>query len=582
MRTSFGVEYGNYFTKDYVLRTYERSENTQQAALSQSYNYSLAWTWSNTAIYSKSFGDHSLKFLAGTEAIKQGIGDGVSAGSFAGFDFENPLFMSLNTAQTVGTTRSPFTVPARTIFSYFGRIDYAFKDKYLVNATFRQDESSVFGSANRVATFPAFGLGWRLSEEGFLQGVDFISDLKLRGGWGQMGNQTPVNPLDQYATFRSNAGLSNYDISRSQGSLAVGYTAFNASTDKAKWETVESLNVGFDASLEGGWDLTFNWFKNDTKGLLVGQPRAVLGPIVQTPRVNLGDMSNKGFEFSLTKRGNITTDLQYDVSANFTHYKNVAENIDGNPLTFISGNASRLSNVWRTQAGQPISSFYGYQVDGFFTTQTEVDALDMPGAKVGSWKYKDINNDGAITGDDATFIGNPQPDFVMGFNLGLRYKSFDFSTFLVWNYGNDLFNYTKYWTDMRVFVGGVSKRVLYEGYDPATKTGTLPFLGTVDGSATDGYTDFIRTTSSDYYLESGSYLRGKNLTIGYTVNPALASKLKLQKARVYIQAQNYFTITEYSGPDPDISIQGGDLFMGLDDSAFPNPKQFLIGLNLTF
>jgi hypothetical protein len=135
---------------------------------------------------------------------------------------------------------------------------------------------------------------------------------------------------------------------------------------------------------------------------------------------------------------------------------------------------------------------------------------------------------------------------------------------------------------MRVFVGGVSKRVLYEGYDPATKTGTLPFLGTVDGSATDGYTDFIRTTSSDYYLESGSYLRGKNFTVGYTVPTALASKAKLQKARVYIQAQNYFTITEYSGPDPDISIQGGDLFMGLDDSAFPNPKQFLVGLNLTF
>jgi TonB-linked SusC/RagA family outer membrane protein len=582
LRTSFGIEYGNYFSKDYVLRTYERSENTQTAALNQSYTYNLAWTWSNTAVYSKSFGDHSLKFLAGTEAIKQGITDGITAGSFANFDFENPLFMSLNTAQNIGTTRSPYTVPARTIFSYFGRIDYAFKDKYLVNATFRQDESSVFGAQNRVATFPAFGLGWRVSEEGFLQGVDLIEDLKIRGGWGQMGNQTPVNPLDQYATFRSNAGLSNYDIARAQSTLAIGYTAFNAATDKAKWETVESLNVGFDASLHGNWDITFNWFKNDTKGLLVGQPRAVLGPIVQTPRVNLGDMSNKGFEFSVTKRGNISSDLEYDVNVNFTHYKNVAENIDGNPLTFISGDASRLSNIWRTQAGQPISSFYGYQVDGFFTSQTEVDALDMPGAKIGSWKYKDLNGDGAITTDDATFIGNPQPDFVLGFNLGLRYKSFDFSTFLVWNYGNDLFNYTKYWTDMRVFVGGVSKRVLYEGYDPATKTGTLPFLGTVDGTATDGYTDFIRTTSSDYYLESGSYLRGKNFTVGYTVPTALASKAKLKKARVYIQAQNYFTITKYSGPDPDISIQGGDLFMGLDDSAFPNPKQFLVGLNLTF
>lgn len=583
LRTSFGLEYGNFFTKDYVLRTYERAENTATATVNQSFNYSMAWTWSNTAVYSKTFGDHTVKALLGTEAIKAGIGDGISAGSFSGFDFENPLFMSLNTAQSVGTTTSTYRTPLRTLFATFGRFDYAFKDKYLFNVTYRRDEASVFGSANRVATFPAFGVGWRISEESFMQGLSFLSDFKIRGGWGQMGNQDPVNPLDQVATFRFNAGLSNYDINRSQSSLAVGYTAFNASTDKAKWETVESVNVGFDASLEGGWDVNFNWFKNKTKGLLVGQPRAVLGGIVRTPQVNLGDMTNDGFEFTVTKRGSIIPGLEYDATVNFTHYKNIADNIDGNPLSFISGNASRLSNVWRTQAGQPISSFYGYQLDGFFTSQADLDALIMSGERIGSWRYKDLNGDGEITTDDQTFIGNPQPDFVMGINLGFKYKSFDLSTFLLWNYGNDLFNYTKYWTEMRVFRGGVSRRVLEEGYNPATQTGTLPYLGKVDGpSPDDGYSDFIRSSVSDYYLESGTYFRGKNLTLGYTLDPAIASKMKMTRARIYVQTVNYFTMTKYTGPDPDIGIQGGDLFMGLDDSAFPNPKQFLVGLNLTF
>lgn len=583
IRTSFGLEYGNYFSKDYVLRTYERSENTQTASLNQSFTYSLAWTWTNTMAYSKTFGDHTVRGLVGTEALKGGIGDGVNASSFAGFDFEDPIFMSLNTAINQGVTTSPYRTPHRTIFSTFGRFDYAFKDKYLFNATYRRDEGSVFGAANRVATFPAFGVGWRISEESFMQGLSFISDFKIRGGWGQMGNQDNVNPLDQTATFRFNPGLSNYDITRSQSTLAVGYTPFNSSTDKAKWETVESVNVGFDASIDGGWDVNFNYFVNKTKGLLVGQPRAVLGGIVQTPQVNLGDMTNNGFEFTVTKRGKIIPGLEYDANLNFTHYKNIADNIDGNELSFIAGNASRLSNVWRTQAGQPISSFYGYQLDGFFNNQGEVDALDMADAKIGSWRYKDLNGDGAITDADQTFIGNPQPDFVVGFNLGFRYKGFDVSSFILWNYGNDLFNYTKYFTEMRVFRGGVSKRVLYEGWDPATQTGTLPRLGTIDGpNPTDGYTDFIRSSVNDYYLESGSYLRGKNLTIGYTLNSAIASKFKMQRARIYVQAINYFTITPYTGPDPDIGIQGGDLFMGLDDAAFPNPKQFLVGLNLTF
>jgi hypothetical protein len=294
-------------------------------------------------------------------------------------------------------------------------------------------------------------------------------------------------------------------------------------------------------------------------------------------------MRNRGFEFNITNRGKIVGDLDYDVSLNFTHFKNTAIDLDGNPETFFAGNASRLNNVWRTQAGHPISSFYGYQLDGFFNTAADLAALEQQDERIGSWKFKDLNGDGKITEDkDRTFIGSPQPKFVMGINLGLRYKAFDFSTFLVWNYGNDLFNYTKYWTDMRVFVGGVSTRVLYEGWTPENQNATLPQLGS---GTNDGYTAFIRGASNDYYVEDGSYLRGKTIQIGYTIPSSLATKIGITKARIYVQGQNYFTITKYSGPDPDISIQntnGSELNMGLDNAAFPNPRQFLVGLNLSF
>lgn len=581
LRTSYGIEYGNYYTKDIVKRTYERAENTLQTGLNSFFGDSFMWTWSNTAAYSKTFGDHNVRALVGTEAIKS-TQKFINAASFANFDFEDPNFISFQTALSPGTVTGN-TDPNRTLFSYFGRLDYGFKDKYLFNVTVRNDKSSVFGADNRSATFPAFGFGYRISEEGFMQGIDLIEDLKIRGGWGQMGNQGVVRPLDQYATFRSNPGYTNYDINRSQGALATGYTPFNASTQSAKWESKESINIGFDATLKYGITATFDWFKNTTSGLLNTPQRDPRGGILQQPFVNIGDMENKGIELMIGKRGNIIPGLSYDASITFTAYKNNVIKIDDNPLTFIAGNASRLSGVWRNRAGQPISSYYGYQVDGFFNNAADLTDLVMDDAVIGSWKYKDLNGDGEITPDDQTFIGTPHPDFVMGINLGLKYKNFDMTSFFFWNKGGELYNYTKYWTEMRVFVGGVSKRVLNDGWTPENNNAILPRLGTVDGpTPTNGYTDFIRSTSSDFYLEDASFFRLRTLQVGYTVPSDIASKLKMTRARVYVQGQNLFTITKYSGPDPDINLQGGDLFMGLDNAAFPNPRQVLVGLSLTF
>ena len=347
--------------------------------------------------------------------------------------------------------------------------------------------------------------------------------------------------------------------------------------------------------LNGKWVFDFNLFQNDTKDLLIGRNRINTEPIVQQPNgqsgqpnVNIGTMRNTGVELSVVNKGKITGELNYDVQVNFSHYKNelVKLNQEGNPNYY---GVNRFSNAIKIDQGLPLSTYWGYEVVGFYNTQDDVDKgakLAGQPAKIGTWKYLDRNNDGNINSADAGVIGNPHPKFQMGFNIGLNYKDFDFSSFFFWNSGNDLYNITKWFTDMRGFVGGVSDRVLYNSWTPSHTNAKLPLLQA--GFNVPG--NFVTGESNSYYIEKGSYFRAKNIQLGYTIPVNIMSKLKLQKIRVYVQAQNLFTITKYTGADPDLSIQrsvsnggsAGDYIIGIDESGFPNPKQFLFGLSLTF
>lgn len=245
----------------------------------------------------------------------------------------------------------------------------------------------------------------------------------------------------------------------------------------------------------------------------------------------------------------------------------------------------------RSELGQPLSSFHGFVIDGFYNSAADTVGAIMPSATIGSWKYKDLNGDKQITDADRTFLGSPHPDFQMGLNLGVTWKNFNFTAFFFWNQGNEIYNYTKYYTDMRVFVGGVSTRVLNDSWTPTNQNAKLPALGlaaTSTTKATNGFTSFTTSTSNSYYVEDGSYLRAKTVQIGYTLPKSLVKKAKLTNVRVYIQAQNLFTITKYTGSDPDISLISRDPFgvrdyyIGVDLGGFPNPKQYIAGLSLTF
>jgi TonB-linked SusC/RagA family outer membrane protein len=586
-RTSFGLDWGNQFTRSIGRKTYERSENQGTTQLTEDGWYYTNWTWTNTLNFQKIFfTDHNVKLLGGTEAVKENS-RGVRAFG-QNFDFETNDFVSLNTA-TAGSLSdrviSNYNVGRSTLYSLFGKLDYAYKGKYLLSATYRRDGSSRFGPNVRYATFPSVGLGWRVSEESFMQSITWINDLKLRAGWGQMGSQSNVDAANQFSTFTSNPPLTSYDINGNNTSAAQGYRQGRLGNLNSKWETAETTNFGVDATLfNNKISFSLDVYTKDTKDLIVDQLLNGLQPQFTPPRINLGTMRNKGFDLSLNYNGSSRGDFGYDIGITFTRYKNTLTKLNNENAPRIIG-LERLASAVRSELGYPISSFHGFVIDGFNNTAAEAASSGMPGATVGSWRYKDINGDKTINDLDRTFLGNPHPDFQAGLNLGFNYKAFDFTAFFFWNKGNEIYNYTKYYTDMRVFVGGVSTRVLNDSWTPTNMNAKLPALGV---GAANGYTSFTTSTSNSYYVEDGTYFRAKTLQLGYTLPRSLANMARLSNVKVYVQAQNLFTITKYTGADPDINqisrdpFGARDFYLGVDLGGFPNPKQYIAGISVTF
>jgi TonB-dependent starch-binding outer membrane protein SusC len=578
-RTSFGTDYSNNYNNGFTAITYERSENQTQNSFSESFGYFNTWTWTNTLTFNRTFAEiHNFKLLAGTEAVK-GSGRGIT-GSNQNYDLTTVDFRTIQSGTGIRNT-STFNTGRSSLYSLFGRVDYGFRDKYLVNATVRRDVSSKFGPESRVGVFPAVGAAWRISDESFMQGLPFISELKIRGGWGQMGSQRNVDANNQFSLFASGPRESNYAINGQNNSSTVGYRQSRLGNPTTKWETTETTNLGIDATLlDGRFTVTLEGYNVLTKDLLIAQPRNGLMAEIDMPRINIGEMRNRGFDLNLGTSGTFAGDFNYDASLNFTHYTNELTQM-AEPGQVIYRGASRLGNVIAVQEGYPISSYFGYKLDGIFQNQAEVDAgPTMPYKTIGSWRIKDINGDNKIDDMDRTIIGNPIPKFQLGSNLSLAYKNFDISTFLFWNYGNDLYNFTKWFTDLRGFVGGVSTRVLENSWSESNPNGTLPII-----SSKDTYSSGI---STDYFVEKGSYFRMRTLQLGYKVPASVASKVRLNNLRVYLQGQNLFTITDYTGADPDISIvgenntTGDDQFMGVDQANYPNSRQIIFGVNLGF
>jgi len=570
IKTSFGMDYGSY-NKRSLQRSYQSGYlKNDETSVTIDQSVSDKWTWTNTALYTLKAGKSNLNLMAGTEMYKD-VFDNTTLRK-NDFLIETPDYMYPD----AGTGES-FTSGTSTLYSlqsFFGKADYEFDNRYLLSATIRRDGSSRFGKNNQYGTFPAVSAGWRISNEEFIKNnAPVFSDLKLRAGWGQTGNQEISNTavyslyLASYAggspTWATSFGTA-YDIAgNGNGLLPSGFIATQTGNDDLKWETTTQTNVGLDFGLfQQKLSGSVDYYIKKTDDILVLPP--YLGVIGEGGNrwVNGASMENKGWEVSLGYSDVTSFGLKYDISANFSANKNKITHLPEEVKNNYGGNG-----VDDNILGRPINSMYGYVTDGLYKSQDEVDnSAVQEGKGLGRIRYKDLNGDGTITDKDRTWIGNPNPGLLYGFNLGLNYKGFDFTTFWEGATNVDVINNSKYQTDFWSVddVGSNKGTRLLNAWSLDNPNSTIPALTTVDRNAESRF--------STYYVENGNYLKLRVLQFGYNFPKDLLNKLSLDTFRMYISGQNLLIIDakSFTGVDPENAGFG-----------YPQPTTFTVGLNLT-
>lgn len=578
--TNFGGTLGNSYYYYFQYVGYENAEgNTGANSFHEGASYNTQWTYNNTLTYSNAFGDHNVKLLVGTEAVKY-YGRNVEGGRSNYFS-ENPNFWTINSGSPIGQA-STGGAYQNNLWSQFARLEYSYAGKYLLNATVRRDGASVFVGDKRHAIFPGGSLAWRISQENFLKSVSWINDLKLRYSWAKLGNAGTVAATNPYDLYRSSAGRSYYDISGTSNSPAAGFFRSNLGNPSTTFEGDIISNVGFDATLfRNKLDLTIDWYKKKISGLLFGAQgtqydRVFVGDAA-LPQINIGNMQNTGIDANATYHGSFTKDFKFDLSGTFTSYHNKIVSLPG--LPYFYSNYIRNVVVSRNEVGHSVGEFYGYKVLGLF--QSDEDVAKSPtqvGASPGLFKYQDINGDGVIDDKDRTYIGDPNPKFTYGLNISLSYKNFDFSTFFFGSYGGDIFDYTKYYTDFPDFFKGAMRReAAVNSWTPSNTKTSIPSLRTTGSFSSD-------QVVSSYFISKGSYLRNKQMQLGYALPSKVLSRFGIDRLRIYVQATNMFTVTKYKGLDPE--LQSSDINsntgFGIDQGNYPHTAAYLVGVNLNF
>jgi len=580
-RILYGISHGWNFGKNYTYRDVESNEPTTPGFTENTNRY-LNWIFSQQVTYSNKFGNHDVKLTAVHEAKLNSFRN-TSAG-LSGYFIELPSLFYVNTGLGDPASRAVNTSGGKNNAkeSWLGRLEYAFKGKYLLNGTARYDQSSNFAGKNG-QLFGGVGAAWRISDEGFMRGTSWINDLKLRAAYGVTGNDA-IDPNSNYTLYGGGAGSTFYDINGTNTSAVNGYTVTSAG-HPVVWEKQKQANIGLDAVFfKNRLDASIDVYDRRNKDFLfqVVLPAtfgAFGGGAIAYPYENLGRISNKGIELTLNWKSNISTDWKYEVGVNLTSNKNKVDLLApqlGLTDFFNPTPESRIGPLVRTYMGSPMSTFYGYTEDGIFQNATEVaGSLGQAGAAIGRFRWKDINGDKKIDDNDKGIIGDPNPSLIFGLNIGVSYKSFDFTMFLQGTQGNDIFNYTKYFTDFYGFSGNRSNRMLYQSWTPTRTNAILPKLDINDG---------FSYQPSSYYIEDGSYIRAKVVQLGYRFPMSLLSKAKITNARIYIQGQNLFTITKYQGIDPALGTRNNatEQWTGIDYGNYPTARVLMIGLNLSF
>lgn len=577
LRSSIGGNFTNFYSWGYGRPIYETLENK---GVNWSYNESggfrLGWTFTNTISYKKKFGIHNLDLLVGQEALNTGFGKDLRADGRNPFSGD-PNYITISTLDI----RNPATSVKDngiTFNSYFGRAIYNLKDKYIITGVLRRDGSSRFGANTRYGVFPAVSAAWRLSDEPFMKQFSWVTDLKIRGGYGLMGNSNNVAPANQYNLYAQSVENSSYDINGTNGGVVGGFRQSRIGNPDARWETSITKNVGIDGSfLNGKLDVIFDLWQKDTKDLLYRLPITQTVGGATPPSVNVGTMVNKGIDIQLITRGKFGGKVGYEFDVTGSFLDNKITEIGGG-LTYLQdvNPGFRGVNPIRNQLGYSLSSFYGYKVQGLFQSQEEIkNAPTQDGAGVGRFRYVDVNGDGKISADDRTYLGSPVPKFTGGLNFRLTYKNFEVLSYFYTSIGNKIFNISKRFTDFYpLFAGSAISERVKQSWTPQNTGATIPIFEANDGFSTG-------SQSSDFYVEDGSYLRFQNLSFAYNFPLEMANKLRLSRLRVHAAVNNLFTITKYGGLDPQVA-GAADTNFGVDLGNFPMTRQFTFGINVGF
>ena len=520
----------------------------------------------NLLTFDRTFGEHKISALAGYTYQDsrfrhiQAYGEGLPQG------LEEIDAATTNRSNEGNSWRSVLT-------SILGRVFYSYQNKYLFTATIRRDGSSKFGKNNRYGYFPSFSLGWNVAEEKFMENVHWLDQLKLRGGYGVLGNQE----IDNYQYSSTITTGINYPDGN--GGLLQGAFPKNFANPDIKWEETAMTNVGIDFMVfNNRLSLTADYYVKNTKDILLTVPIPISSGGANDPIRNAGKIRNNGFEFNLGWMDQPNPDISYGINLIGSFNKNKVIAMGSESGSIKGGSPNQNITTSETKAGYPIGGYWLISTAGYFNSQEEVDAYAkdgkkiQPAAKLGDIKFVDANNDGVINDDDRVFQGSPFPDFTFALNGNMRYKNFDLSIGLQGVLGNKIYNATRQ-TLEDVTKGSNFLASCLDYWTPENKNASHPRLT---------WDDPNRNTraESDRYLENGSYLRLRSVQLGYTF-PQTWFKGAIQHARVYINAENLFTITSYSGYSPDVNADNAN-YRGFDNFIYPTNRTFMLGLNVTF
>jgi TonB-linked SusC/RagA family outer membrane protein len=589
LRTVFGAVYNSSeyrnFTPLYHFSIY--SYNDTRTSVSQNMNHGLGMTWTNTATYYWTIKDHAFNALLGMESYRyEGTYLGAGNGNLKeGFNTWSYAYINNGTASssTEGLSASGSPHDEGRSVSYFGRLGWNWKETYMLNATLRADGSSRFARGNRFGYFPSVSAGWMLTNEAFMENTQsWLSSLKLRASWGQVGNQN-INNYQYLAPMKSTNTHylfgSGYSDAEAASQLANNWGAYPSrlANEKVTWETSEQTNIGLDTRLlKSRLGVNFDFYIKETKDWLVQAPiLATVG--AGAPYINGGSVKNTGVELALTWDDRINDDFKYNIGLNGAYNKNKVGKIpteDG----IIHGSTNQLYDntpeFYRAENGKPIGYFWGYKTAGLFQNTQEITNWIAAGNGVlqsdvqpGDVKYIDVNHDGVIDDNDKVNLGNGMPDFTFGFNLGFEYKGFDFSV---------------------LASGAVGQQIVqsYRQFTNKTANYTTAILDRWTGEGTSNKIPRVTEQNinwqfSDLFIQDGDYLRISNITVGYDFSKLIKSKV-IGQARIYAQVQNAFTFTKYDGMDPEIGYGTDGWVSGIDVGYYPRPRTVLFGVNLKF